>query len=180
MQFSDSDKANDVLRTRFDMDRGQYPEVMLFKTDKKTGAIVEETFYGAEFSTDAMRKFLKHKTGMHLALPGCLKEFDDLAGDFARNSAKGKDRQKILERAVKKLDAIEDDGDRAIASKYVKLLETALGTEGLAALRREEARIEKLLQEKMSPKKLEELHRTKNVLKSFDSAITMDHRRDEL
>ena len=40
----------------------------------------------------------------------CLsREFDELAGAFARNSAKGNDREKILERAKKKMSKLKKD-----------------------------------------------------------------------
>jgi hypothetical protein len=70
VRFSDTDKENDVLRTRFQLQREQYPELILFKTDNK-GEISSRTFYGAEFTTDEIKRFLRHKTGLVLTLPGC-------------------------------------------------------------------------------------------------------------
>ena len=45
------------------------------------------------------------------------RDFDELAGAFARNSAKGPDREKILERARKKMSKLKKDEDRKNAAK---------------------------------------------------------------
>ena len=45
------------------------------------------------------------------------RDFDELAGAFARNSAKGSDREKILERARKKMSKLKKDEDRKNAAK---------------------------------------------------------------
>ena len=45
------------------------------------------------------------------------RDFDELAGAFARNSAKGSDREKILERARKKMSKLKKDEDRENAAK---------------------------------------------------------------
>ena len=45
------------------------------------------------------------------------REFDELAGAFARNSAKGNDREKILERAKKKMSKLKKEGDKENAAK---------------------------------------------------------------
>ena len=48
----------------------------------------------------------------------CLsREFDELAGAFARNSAKGSDREKILERAKKKMSKLKKVEDKNNALK---------------------------------------------------------------
>ena len=48
----------------------------------------------------------------------CLsREFDELAGAFARNTAKGSDREKILERAKKKMGKLKREEDRENAAK---------------------------------------------------------------
>ena len=48
----------------------------------------------------------------------CLsRDFDELAGAFARNSAKGNDREKILERAKKKMSKLKKEGDKENAAK---------------------------------------------------------------
>ena len=45
------------------------------------------------------------------------REFDELAGAFARNSAKGSDRKKILERAKKKMAKLKREEDKENAAK---------------------------------------------------------------
>ena len=45
------------------------------------------------------------------------REFDELAGAFARNSAKGSDREKILERAKKKMSKLKKEEDKENAAK---------------------------------------------------------------
>ena len=45
------------------------------------------------------------------------REFDELAGAFARNSAKGNDREKILERAKKKMSKLKKEKDKENAAK---------------------------------------------------------------
>ena len=120
--------------------------------------------YGGDKNLEDLKTFIKHKTGVYLNLPGCLKEFDDLASKFIKADEKGK--SKIFAKAQKELSK-EQEEDQPKARKYLKIMKL-LQEKGPSAIADEEARIKKLLAgEKMSDEKRKDLAKSLNVLKSF-------------
>lgn len=169
---------NKELATRFKLEQHMLPEIVLFKTTKKPGQPItqKETRYGDEVSLDHMRRFLQGQTGIRLGLPGCVKEMDELAHVFARNS--GKDQMKVLRQAEEALDKMGQKGEGAEkARRYVKFMKVSLGNPEFVP--QETKRIEKLLENQMSQNNREEMQKTLNVLKSFHIQETNNHPKDE-
>jgi endoplasmic reticulum protein 29 len=122
------------------------------------------------------------KTGIWLGLPGRIKEFDELAHIFARNS--GKDRLKVIKQTEELIQTLTKEdklsSSAQMGKKYLKIMKI-LDTKGNAFLTGEEERIDKLLKDGgMSDEKKNDLHKSLNLLKSFVYTENKNNKRDEL
>jgi endoplasmic reticulum protein 29 len=170
------DRMNEDLAKRFRITKQDYPELILFSS--KGGPKPELTRYGGDITGGDLLSFLRGKTGLSIVLPGCLKEYDDWASMFARNAG-GKDREKILREVEALVAGIgeEDEEQLGKAQKYLKIMKLAF-SDGMDTIHKEEERVKKLLKEKMSSEKKDDLTKTLNILKSFQPNLHKD--RDEL
>ncbi len=156
--------TNQDLAKRFGLEDEQtLPEVIFFR---RKGPKHEETRFGGEFDADNLLIFVQQKTSLYLNLPGTLREFDPLAR-WMMTAKDDKDRQKAIAKAEEKAKASGWSAeDRVKATKYIKLMKL-VAEDGFGALKAEEDRVNKLMKEKMSDKKKDELKRTLNVIRSF-------------
>ena len=115
------------------------------------------------------------KTGLWIGLDGCVKEFDELAAIFTRNS--GKDQLKVIQQTEDQIKKF--DGEKAsIGKRYLKVMKIVM-QRGLEFVTSEEQRITKLLQEKITDEKRAELQRNLNILKSFHSSAEKPSRKND-
>ena len=118
---------------------------------------------------------------MWIGLPGCDKEFDNLANDFSKKSEE--DRKK----AIKKIKTLIEDKDIEeervkIAQKYLKIMQN-IQSQGLNFVSEEIMRLENLLdaRKKIALSNRNNLQQNLNILKSFHiSGGENDKTKDEL
>ncbi len=127
---------------------------------------------------DELLTFLKHKTGLYLNLPGCLRKFDSMASWFLRaEDAAG--RAQVIARAKEDANKETDEAVRAKAKKYVKIMQM-IDVKGEEALEAEKERVERLIKEEnMSEGKREDMLGTLNVIKSFERLRDPRERRED-
>ena len=121
------------------------------------------------------------KTGFWIGLPGCDKEFDDIANDFSKKSEE--DRKK----AIKKIKSLIEDKDIEeervkIARKYLKIMNN-IQSQGSNFVSEEIMRLENLLdtRKKIALSNRNNLQQNLNILKSFHiSGGENDKTKDEL
>ena len=121
------------------------------------------------------------KTGLWIGLPGCDKEFDDLANNFFKKSEE--DRKKAIKH-IKSLINDKDNEEERIntARKYLKIMHN-IQSQGSKFVSEEILRLENLLdtKKKMSLSKSNDLQKNLNILKSFHiSGGENDKTKDEL
>lgn len=116
---------------------------------------------------------------MWLALPGCLKQFDELAIIFAKNS--GKDRMKVIRQMEEMISKQQDEEEAEVGKKYLKIMKN-VEAKGETFLGQEVSRLEKLLKsnKKISIAKKQSLQKNLNILKSFSSSLPISDVKDEL
>jgi len=165
---------NHDLGQRFQLNQGVLPELIFFQRKKLSEKKYDfdSVRYGGEFDEQHFRRFLKHKTGLWLGFPGCIKELDEIAEFFARNS--GKDQLQAIKQVEDLVDEFEQDKAK-VGQKYLKIMKLAQ-VKGIHFITEEIKRIKKLLAEKVSRDKIEDLNLTLNILKSFH----VQPQRDEL
>ena len=108
------------------------------------------------------------KTGFWIGLPGCLKEYDELAEKFSKNTGIGsKDRDKIIKQTETLIET-QNEGESNIGKKYLKIMKS-VQTDGSEFLNKEISRLENLLdsKKKMSLAKRNDLQNNLNIFKSF-------------
>ena len=67
------DKDNTELAERFQVKKDDYPVVILFVRDEKSGKLTDFRF-DDDFKSDNLKTFLRQKSGIYLPRPGCLEE----------------------------------------------------------------------------------------------------------
>jgi len=90
------DKDNADLGERYDVKKDDYPVVILFMKDEKTGKMTDYRF-GDEFKVDNLKNFVRQRTGIYMALPGCMEDFDNLADKLMTASNAGEKGKVVVE-----------------------------------------------------------------------------------
>lgn len=83
-------KDNAELAERFNVKKEDYPVVLLF-IQGKTEPYKFVAEKDEDFTADNIKRFIKHKSGVYLGLPGCVEKLDRLAEEFKTSNEK--DRQ---------------------------------------------------------------------------------------
>ena len=96
------DKENQDVAKWNSVSTDALPELLFYADGKQSKR------YGAEFTLDALKLFLRHSTGAALPLPGCVAQLDPLAAEFAAADG-AKARRVILDRADAVAVQIEDE-----------------------------------------------------------------------
>lgn len=158
------DKDNEELGQRYKIVKEDYPVVMIFVKNDKTGEVEASKFAG-EFKSANLKNFLRQKSGVYLPLPGCLEEFDNLADQFM-STTELSIKQQTYKNAEAKAQRISNDKKQKRAETYVKYMKKII-SDGDEFLSKESARIKKLLAGKITDTKKKELEEKTNVLRSF-------------
>jgi len=161
------DKANQDVAERFGVstEKAGLPETILFK--RLEGEKVEEVArYGGDYTMASLRLFLASKAGLSITMEGCIKELDQLAQMFSQAGSK-EEREKILFSAESWAKEAED---KETAKVYTKMMQSGL-EEGVVAVERERARVNKIINDKASDKVKERMTKRLNVLSSFATFI---------
>ncbi|CAH2052376.1 unnamed protein product, partial [Iphiclides podalirius] len=117
----------------------------------------------AGFTTDELRRFVREKTGIHLHLPGCVKELDKLAAKFMKADKESKEA--ILEEAKNIMKGLVEKD--SVSGKIYKIIMEKVLEKGDEFTKMENERVKKLLNGKISDEKKKELGIRLNILQSF-------------
>ena len=193
------DKHNQDLAKQFEVLKEDFPVYKMFK--QSIGLDKPVKFEGDITSADEIIQFIVKETGkeycirlanfrsyfvrfymllynsllgLWMGLPACLKEFHVLVQEFLSSDDDSK-RNEILITAHAKMDEIESDEDKKTrAVVYVKTMEKVL-EKGIGFIHTEMVRVNKLMEGKLSDKKMKQLKDRLSILTSFSM-----YRRDEL
>ncbi|XP_011297688.1 endoplasmic reticulum resident protein 29 [Fopius arisanus] len=161
-------KDNSDLVKRFDIDRKDFPVIMLFSQGQSQPVRLMDG-NEPDFTVEHLKRLIRSKAGIYVGLPGCVEQLDRLAEDF--RTAQEKERQEILKKAKVFQETVPEE-HRSAAQVYVKMMEKIL-ERGDVFVQSEQTRIEGLLKGKLSDEKKRTMEKKRNILLSF-------HHRDEL
>ncbi|KAL1140809.1 hypothetical protein AAG570_000737 [Ranatra chinensis] len=164
------DKINEDLAKKYNVNKDDYPLVKLFVKGKEP--INFQANDDKEFTADNLKRFVRSKSGVYIGLPGCLEEFDKLAGRFLKTSCP-EEKKKILNEAELLWDKAKGNRENKSAETYVKIMRKML-EKGDDFVANESTRVENVLKGKINKEKQIEMEERVNILHSFSSS------RDEL
>lgn len=157
------DKDNQDLAEKYEVKAKDFPVLKLFRRE---GGEPPETYKG-DFKLDDIITWVKSFTGVYIGLPGCIEQFDRLAGEFMKSKSDVKKRAELLKQAKELADkGMETPKDTEYAQIYVKLMEKIV-EKGDEFVKGEIARVENLRKTKVSVDKKEGLQKRLNILQAF-------------
>ncbi|XP_002940171.3 endoplasmic reticulum resident protein 29 [Xenopus tropicalis] len=164
------DKLNLELAEKFNLDKEKFPYYYLFVN----GNIANPVIYVGPVKTSAIQLWLKTQ-GVYLGMPGCIEQYDALAGEFLLTTEKEK-QSNLLIRA-RALMAEAGESEKHAAEQYIKIMSKIID-QGENFAHNEYERITKLIEKnQMSQPKKDDLQKRLNILSSFQNKNTM---REEL
>merc|ERR1711959_386721 len=159
------DKLNEDMATRFSVKTTDFPVYKLFKKGSAT-----PVDYKGEVQADELTRFLKTEAGLYLALPGCLKEFDELAAKFLQGNPSIDDsRESIKNQATAAVSKLSQASELESGKYYVLVMQKIL-EKGENFVAHEIARLNKVVSGDLTPAKKEFFKKRLNILPSFKRA----------
>jgi len=159
------DKDNQDLSDRFGVTKDHYPAVKLFVEGKS----IPYDFKPANddgFKAATLRNFVKqHCRNVYIGAPGCLEDFDKLAGKFIATSCPHQ-RASILKEAEKLWDGVDGGQAQRSALIYVKTMRK-ITEKGADFVTSETSRLAKLLKETLTKDQQTDFNNRLNILASF-------------
>jgi len=158
------EKDNQDLAKKYDAESNDFPVVKLFVKGKEP---VTFQYTGEkDFTTDALKKFVRENSNIYIGLLGCLEEFDKLASQFSKTKCP-EERKKILEQAEALWNKAQGNRENKSAETYVKVMRKVL-EKGNEFIVHENDRVSNIINGKISAEKKSEMRERMNILVSFE------------
>ena len=179
---------NQDLVTKYELQdaifQEKLPNIFLFVKNKDTAAPTNESHHiykfeeqtrqnTDDFSPDAIKNFIRQKSGIYFALSGCIDEFDFIAMKFMNEFTKFKKESVIAEAETEIIKIPEEEAQKkADAELYVELMKQAVDAdESKVFLTQEmEKSNEELADETLTDAQKKKTRQILNILESFQLA----------
>lgn len=158
------DIKNIDLHERFHVEEKDFPVFKLFKkgnTEASSWDVEKE-----EITLESLSHFVQSSANVWIGLPGCIKEFNDVAKIFMSTTSE-EERANILDEKSRYLAEEADETNKDSVKAYVRVMKKIL-EKGEEFIKTEKARIKKLQNGKITEKKKELFQRRLNVLGAFE------------
>ena len=155
------DNENKKLGERFNVDDKNYPGIFLFRQgDNKPLPLPSHM----DVTVDNLKAFVSSNTDLYIGREGCLKEFNDLAKNFA-NLANEQQKER-LHQCKQLKENLSKPQEQSSAKIYATFMEKILAN-GYNFVEEETKRLQRLKAGKVSEAKKSELKIKLNILESF-------------
>ncbi|XP_070500998.1 protein windbeutel [Chironomus tepperi] len=166
------DFENKKIADKYDIKVESFPVIKLFIDHDLDNPIHFER--GQEdITTEKLFLFLKEHSKVYIQAPGCNQKLDEMTDKFMIQKSQRPEILKQVEEVIGKIDCEEEKS----LSKFYAVLMKGIIEKGDDFVNKQQERIAKLLKDKLSKKKVEELTKKLNILSSFKHR---DNSKDEL
>ncbi|CAG9799426.1 unnamed protein product [Chironomus riparius] len=156
------DFENKIIADRYDIKAESFPVIKLFIEGDLDSPIHFEK--GQEDITTAkLFLFLKEHSKVYIQAPGCNRKLDEITEEFMLEKSQRTEILKKAEEVIKRIDCVEE---KSLVKFYTVLMKGIIDN-GDAFVNKQKERMAKLLKDKLSEKKVEELSKKLNILSSF-------------
>lgn len=152
------EKENDDVRERFGVSKDDYPVFKLFKQGQK-----EAIDYTQSVTSEDLARFVRLESDLWLGKPNTLESFDKLVAEFLKADQDKYDD--FIAKAEETMNVVEEK-DQLIAKMYVSTMKK-IKEKGVEFVSSETARVNKLLNEKVSDAKKAMFKSRLDILASF-------------
>ncbi|CRK96357.1 CLUMA_CG009774, isoform A [Clunio marinus] len=154
---------NKPLGDRFGSSKRQeLPFIKLFN-DGNLKSPIDFQIGTEKVTISRLYEFLKANTEIPILAPGCTKELDEMAMEFVNQPDKRKD---IVKEAAEFIENMEKEENKKLSKTYTTLMNGVIEKGEVFVLNQHE-RMTKLLKNKMTDKKREEINQKINIIGSF-------------
>ena len=155
------DNENKKLGERFNVDDKNYPGIFLFRQGEDKPLPLPSHM---DVTLDNLKAFVSSNTDLYIGREGCLKEFNDLAKNFANlNDDEQKQR---LQQSKQLKEKLSKPQEQSSAKTYATFMEKIMAN-GYKFVEEETKRLQRLKAGKVSEAKKSELKIKLNILESF-------------
>lgn len=149
------DKYNEKVRDRFGVKNDDFPAFRLFKKGS-----TEAIAYKGEVKEADLSRFVKTEAGIYIGLPGCLENFDKIAGKYAAG-----DHGALLTEAEGLMGKAEES-QKESAKYYISVMKK-IKEKGADAIDAETKRLNNLKNGKVTDEKKKLFENRLNIVASF-------------
>lgn len=163
---------NKQLAERFHIKSDDFPVVVLFRRERK-----DHVFYPTDgsFTVEDLKSFLRNHTSLYISCNDCLKEFDELVGNF--QSLPLDERQSLIVKALEMSAKLSNERHKKSAQIYIKYMQRFSAGAEVNGIDEEAQRLTRIANGPISKEKKGEFELKLNILKSFQS---VSRSKDEL
>lgn len=155
------DNENKQLGERYNVDDKNYPGIFLFRQGEEKPIPLPSHM---DVTLDNLKAFVSANTDLYIGRTGCLKEFNDLAKQFA-NLEDSKQKERLAE-AEKLRESLTKDQEKSSAKIYITFMQKIMAN-GYKFVEEETKRLLRLKAGKVSDAKKAELKIKLNILESY-------------
>ncbi|CAO1326207.1 unnamed protein product [Diamesa tonsa] len=139
-----------------------FPSIKMFINGDLTKAIDFPVFKD-KITADQLFAFTKENANVYVNIPGCIKELDELTDTFMTDTRR---QPEIFKKSEQLIQNIKCEKKKQLAKTYAVLMKGIMAT-GDKFVTAQKTRMEKLLKDKLSDKKISELTKKLNIISSF-------------